>query len=279
MKKGLVALTLLLVFIMTVAVFIPAFASPAPVVVDFTKGETEFENKKIMADWTDVTVGYSKYDKTQKAWKLELIAQKYFTNNAYQVTHGYESLDFKALNVSSEHKFGKIVYKTEIFEEGELMALYGDDTTSALVVLQPAAEYTSVVFPIPDGFSSEKLYVSLGGGGQVKVGDTMYIQYIAFFSTEDEANAFDISSYIPPEPESSVSEPESSVSQPESSSSVPESSASAPESSETVSESSSSSIPNNNGNNGENSLVYIIIAVAAVAVIIIIVIISKKKKA
>jgi len=35
MKKGLVALTLLLVFIMTVAVFIPAFASPSPVVVDF----------------------------------------------------------------------------------------------------------------------------------------------------------------------------------------------------------------------------------------------------
>ncbi len=276
MKKGLVAFTLLLVLVMTASVFVPAFAANAPVVVDFTKGETEFENKQIFANWTDKTVGYSEYDSDQQAWKLEIAAEMYYTNNAYQVLHGYESLDFNALNVSSEHKFGKIVYKTEQFNDGHLIALYGDDKNSALVTLQPSADYTSVVFPIPDGFSSEKLYISLGAGDHVRIGDIMYVQYIAFFATEDEANAFDISTYIPPEPESSVSEPESSA--PESS--VSESESSAPESSESETESSASSIPDNNeDNNSGNAVIYVIIAAAVVAAVVVIALISKKKKA
>ncbi len=278
MKKGLAAFALLLVLVMTASVFVPAFAANAPVVVDFTKGETEFENKQIFANWTDKTVGYSEYDSDQQAWKLEIAAEMYYTNNAYQVFHGYESLDFNSLNVSSEHKFGKIVYKTEQFNDGHLIALYGDDKNSALVTLQPSADYTSVVFPIPDGFSSEKLYISLGAGDHVRIGDIMYVQYIAFFATEDEANAFDISTYIPPEPQpdSSVSEPESSA--PESSVSEPESSA--PESSESEAESSASSASDNNeGNNGGNAVIYVIIAAAVVAVVVVVALISKKKKA
>ncbi len=273
MKKGLAAFALLLVLVMTASVFVPAFAANAPVVVDFTKGETEFENKQIFANWTDKTVGYSEYDSDQQAWKLEIAAEMYYTNNAYQVLHGYESLDFNSLNVSSEHKFGKIVYKTEQFNDGHLIALYGDDKNSALVTLQPSADYTSVVFPIPDDFSSEKLYISLGAGDHVRIGDIMYVQYIAFFATEDEANTFDISTYIPPEPQ-----PDSSVSEPESS--APESSVSEPESSESEAESSASSASDNNeGNNGGNAVVYVIIAAAVVAVVVVVALISKKKKA
>ncbi len=105
--------------------------------------------------------------------------------------------------------------------------------------------------------------------GNLAAGDYVAINYIAFFKTQDEADAFDYEDWLAggsgfPE----VSEPETSVSEPENS----ESGTSAPENSE--GENSGAG----NGNGGGNTVVYIIVAAVVAAVVIAAIVIVKKKK-
>ncbi len=100
--------------------------------------------------------------------------------------------------------------------------------------------------------------------GNLAAGDYVAINYIAFFKTQAEADAFDYEDWLAggsgfPE----VSEPETSVSEPENS-----------ESESSAGENSGAG----NGNGGGNTVVYIIVAAVVAVVVIAAIVIIKKKK-
>ena len=106
----------------------------------------------------------------------------------------------------------------------------------------------------------------------VDAGATLWIKYIAFFKTEEEAIAFTELSPEPSAPESST--PEESSAPESSAPEVSEPETSAPESS--VVESSSS---DNGGSNGGSVIIYIVIAAVVIAAVVVVILLSKKKKA
>lgn len=201
MKKGIISLAIVLA--MVVSMFVPAFAEEAavvePIIKDFT-GTAAFGDPIMSGgSWTTV------------------VGTSYKTENGYTAEAGPDAEGgiFAAVNSSdvdpTVYKYGVVVYKTDlILAEG---ATEFDGAATFRIFTHGAAGVADFGLS-QDGFSkavfsTEKMinaYYGVAhsqeidfhlnfGTNAVAEGSSFTVSYIAFFATEEEANAFDMDEY------------------------------------------------------------------------------------
>ncbi|MBP0990462.1 MAG: hypothetical protein J5874_04735 [Oscillospiraceae bacterium] len=283
MKKGLIALAIMLVAILTVSVLTPAFAAYEMDCVVLSGASADvgigWAGEGATVEAKGLFIGYNagsvEYDEATKSVKF------YGAGNANEAGGFYVQF-FAAVDGTydvkhSDYPYMAFCYKTENANDG----LYVQQGEGGLGSAAPAGqvnEFTKVVGSSPDSYIiSQDLGVNLNMkcvDYAAGVKDTVvYFQYIAFFKTEADANAFDYDAWLnggeTSEPEASepeASEPEAS--EPETS----EPEVSEPEASEV--ENSESEKPNTNTSDvAMISGAILLCAAAAVAVTV-----SRKRK-
>ncbi len=331
MKKFSVTLAVILAVVITVAIMTPAFAAKAndfdclivsPKASDVGvswagEGDATFEQLNFSGSPTVAEDGSAKFIGNIHAGAYIYIypsSEKY--NHATSETYPYVCASVKITGADDDLYF--------VFGEGD-----ADDRP-----VGELTEYTKIIDKLPTGVGLDITLLPDGivqsnasrrlikvvdySPGATLSGVIVYIEYIGFFKTKADAQAFDYNAWLEdnvnnepetsePEasesessaPESSTSTPESSTSTPESSASAPESSASAPENSTSDSESSASdpyisafapetSSPQNDQSGSGSPAMWIVIAavavvafiavVAAIAAVVIAIVVLKKKK-
>ena len=277
MKKGLIALAIMLAAILTVSVLTPAFAADemdcvvlsgasADVGIGWAGEGATVEAKGLFIGYN---AGSAEYDEATKS-------VKFFGAGNADEPGGFYVQFFAAVdgtyNVKhADYPYMAFCYKTENANDG----LYVQQGEAGLGSAAPAGqvnESTKVVGAAPASYIiSQDLGVNLNMkcvDYAAGVKDTVvYFQYIAFFKTEADANAFDYNAWLGGETsEPEVSEPEAS--EPETS----EPETSEPETSQA--ENSESEKPNTNTSDiAMISGAVLLCAAAAVAVTV-----SRKRK-
>ena len=228
MKKSLIALAVVVILAMTAALITPCFAADAePIIFDLTVENTVLPgaNGYLGLSWSGAKRGISEYDATEKAWKLENTKkipgfQEGYEEFKFSEIPGYEEIDFEV------YKYFVLTYKTvnmitldpDNAEAGEdKVWLNGDGAVTILEDgFDPSDEYTNGVCSTEDFDPTHKIIVGIQAysGGDLEPGAQIFIKYMAFFATEEEARAFDgtndTSSQTPDTSEPEVSEPETS---------------------------------------------------------------------
>ena len=282
MKKGLIALAIMLAAILTVSVLTPAFAADemdcvvlsgasADVGIGWAGEGATVEAKGLFIGYN---AGSAEYDEATKSVKF------FGAGNANE-PGGFYVQFFAAVdgtyNVKhADYPYMAFCYKTENANDG----LYVQEGEGGLGSAAPAGqvnEFTKIVGSSPASYIiSQDLGVNLNMkcvDYAAGVKDTVvYFQYIAFFKTEADANAFDYNAWLGGETsEPEVSEPEAS--EPETS----EPEVSEPETSE-VENSESGSNEGNKPNTNTSDIAMISGAVLLCAAAAVAVTVSRKRK-
>lgn len=215
MKKGLLALVVILALAMTMAMMAPAFAENNRECVIFSP-----KAPNIGIGWggqnghnTGLFVGFSavaSYDEATESVKFEGSG-----SNMYLQVWSVEDDTYKV--VASEYPYMAFSYK--ILGCEDTCEIHIEEGTVKDDFVGEVTEFTKKVGPTPmSGVDKLGLKVSIKVVDyytQTVNGVTAYLQYVGFFKTEEAAKAFDYSEwvkdipeYIPPQPESSKPEPE-----------------------------------------------------------------------
>ncbi len=296
MKKISVTLAVILAVVITITIMTPSFAAKAndfdclivsPKASDVGvswagEGEATFEQLNFSGSPTVAEDGSAKFIGTIHAGAYIYIypsSEKY--NHATSETYPYVCASVKITGADDDLYF--------VFGEGD-----ADDRP-----VGELTEYTKIIDNLPVGVGLDITLLPDGivqsnasrrlikvvdySPGATLNGVIVYIEYIGFFKTKADAQAFDYDAWLEDnvnnEPETSepeASNPESST--PESSTSDPYISAFAPENS------SSQDNPSGNGSPviwivvAAVAVIAVIAVVAAIAAIVVAVVLSKKKK-
>lgn len=227
--KKILAIVLVLVFALSVMT-VNSFAANKPLVLDFSRegsaALSNWEGTHIKL-WGGETAGNSVFDAEVGAWKIDMTTKH---SGEWQGTaanmalpEGWDDYEYVAIG----YKFKDIPDISDDSQAGFNLCRQGYDqalefkwndgtswskqiTTTENLITPGSADPMSVI----------RFCMNSRGGVATALlpGMTAYVQYVAFFATEQEANDFDFADWVSKNP---VSAPESST--PESS--APESSA------------------------------------------------------
>ncbi len=299
MKKGLITLAVILALVMSMAIMAPAFAADA----------NDADYVIVSPKAKDVGIGWGGQGSStacvfeQLNWAgsptVDEDGSALFTGagvaGAYIYTYP-TGLDGKYNNLTSEfYPYMCVSVKiTGIEGKESFYFTYGEGSTEDMPITSDLDEYTKVIGELPAGFGMAYEAIpgtdvitnlatrriikvaDYGNGGHLQ-GVKVNIEYIGFFKTEADAQAFDYAEWLEDnkdlikeewggtpwedlensgsesetstpetsepetsEPETSTSEPEASTSEPEASTSEPEASTSEPEASTSEPEASTS---------------------------------------
>ena len=197
MKKILaIILSLALALTSAVAMMITAFADNDPIILDLTVENPEVggKNGKLGKTWGGDNVGTSSYDADEQAWKLE---------NTVAIdgwSGGFEEFKFEPVIGAVDfetYTYCVITYKTNnlVAESGERYVGINGKGAATIVeggIAPSEGEYTSAVVSTEDFGTTDRIIIVMNthSGGTLEPGAQIFVKYIAFFASEEEANAF-----------------------------------------------------------------------------------------
>ena len=210
MKKILaIILCLALALTSAISMSISVFADADPIVWDYTKEEaTGLVPGNVVHDWGATVTGTPSYDADEKALKVidgEALA-------AYGQAYATIENNYQPLADWNVYKYMAICYKTVAINEGTLFYLMTDGAAGFASLPASPDSYNKLVIDTNEGDGigshiglAEATYGGIGlslaiydESGISEGGTGYYVKYIAFFATEEEANAFELVEEVDP---------------------------------------------------------------------------------
>ena len=220
MKKILaVVLCLAIALTLSVVMMITAYAGNDPIIFDLTVENPVMGGTKgfLAQVWSGNNVGTSGYDAQEKAWKFE---------NTVAIdswSGGYEEFDFPEAIDYKTYKYCAVSYKTVNMasEQGERkVGFHGDgggQVGDHAIRAISEGKYTKVIFNTEESFKdivNTKFIISMQTWDSCELapGAQLFVKYIAFFATKEEAKVFELNGEPDELDEPEESEPEESES-------------------------------------------------------------------